>query len=31
VGYLFSMFNGAVFVGNEPTNYVAAAGIRTTF
>jgi general bacterial porin, GBP family len=31
VGYMFSKFNGAEFAGYEPTNYVAAAGVRTTF
>jgi general bacterial porin, GBP family len=30
-GYMFSKFNGAAFNGDEPTNYIAAAGIRTTF
>jgi GBP family porin len=30
-GYMFSKFNGAAFNGDEPTNYVAATGIRTTF
>jgi predicted porin len=31
VGYMFSKFNGSEFIGDEPTNYVAAAGIRTFF
>jgi predicted porin len=31
VGYMFSKFNGAEFTGYEPTNYIAAAGIRTFF
>ncbi|MFL9936438.1 porin [Paraburkholderia sp. RL18-103-BIB-C] len=31
VGYMFSKFNGADFTGYEPTNYIAAAGIRTFF
>jgi predicted porin len=30
-GYMFSKFNGAAFNGDESTNYIAAAGIRTTF
>jgi predicted porin len=30
-GYMFSKFNGSEFIGYEPTNYVAAAGIRTFF
>jgi GBP family porin len=30
-GYMFSKFNGAAFNGDEPTNYIAAAGIRTLF
>jgi GBP family porin len=30
-GYMFSKFNGAEFNGFESTNYVAAAGLRTTF
>jgi general bacterial porin, GBP family len=30
-GYMFSKFNGAAFNGFESTNYVAAAGMRTTF
>jgi general bacterial porin, GBP family len=30
-GYMFSKFNGAAFNGYEPTNYIAAAGIRTLF
>ncbi|MEA3130406.1 MAG: hypothetical protein QOF46_2201, partial [Paraburkholderia sp.] len=30
-GYMFSKFNGSEFAGYEPTNYVAAAGIRTFF
>ncbi|WP_206997152.1 porin [Trinickia mobilis] len=30
-GYMFSKYNGAAFIGDEPTNYIAAAGIRTLF
>jgi GBP family porin len=30
-GYMFSKFNGAAFNGDESTNYIAAAGVRTTF
>jgi general bacterial porin, GBP family len=30
-GYMFSKFNGAAFIGDESTNYIAAAGIRTMF
>jgi GBP family porin len=30
-GYMFSKFNGAAFVGAEPTNYIVATGIRTLF
>jgi general bacterial porin, GBP family len=30
-GYMLSKFNGAAFNGDESTNYVAAAGIRTLF
>jgi len=31
VGYMFSKLNGAAFTPYEPTNYIAAAGIRTLF
>jgi general bacterial porin, GBP family len=30
-GYMFSKYNGAAFLGYEPTNYIVATGIRTTF
>jgi len=30
-GYMFSKYNGAAFVGYEPTNYIVATGIRTMF
>jgi predicted porin len=30
-GFMFSKFNGAAFNGFEPTNYIAATGIRTLF
>jgi GBP family porin len=31
LGFELSKFNGTEFIGYEPTNYVAAAGIRTIF
>jgi general bacterial porin, GBP family len=30
-GYMFSHYNGAAFIGSEPTNYIVATGIRTMF
>lgn len=30
-GYMLSRFNGAAFNGDESTNYIAAAGVRTMF
>lgn len=31
LGYMFSKYNGAAFVGYEPTNYIVAAGMRILF
>jgi general bacterial porin, GBP family len=31
LGYMFSHYNGAAFVGSESTNYILASGIRTMF
>lgn len=30
-GFMYSKFNGAAFIGSEPTNYIIATGIRTLF
>ncbi|CAN7784618.1 porin [Caballeronia sp. LjRoot34] len=30
-GFMYSKFNGAAFIGSEPTNYIIASGIRTLF
>lgn len=31
LGYMFSKYNGAAFIGDERTNYILAAGMRTLF
>ena len=31
VGFMYSKYNGAAFVGSESSNYIVATGVRTFF